>query len=246
VERLLAMYRVSSSALAVVLLVAVNLVPLAGVLWWDWDLWSILVLYWIENGIVGAFNVLKILSARGPSLPGTSRVRFNGRPIEAVARGPIALFFMVHYGGFWAGHGLFVLLFLPLMGGIGFGSGVELGHDGSFNLGFAPFPSAGPDWTLVGLGAVGLAVSHGASFAFNYLGRGEYRSASPAQLMLAPYGRLVILHVTIIFGAMVSVWIGSPVGSLVVLVVLKTLLDLAFHLREHRHVAAGGTAATAS
>ncbi|MEX0709605.1 MAG: DUF6498-containing protein, partial [Chloroflexota bacterium] len=30
------------------------------------------------------------------------------------------------------------------------------------------------------------------------------------------------------------IWIGSPVGSLLLLVVLKTGLDLYFHLREHR------------
>ncbi|MGH2454991.1 MAG: DUF6498-containing protein [Candidatus Limnocylindria bacterium] len=223
-EQALALYRTTSSAGAAVLLVAVNLVPLAGVLWWGWDLAVILALYWIENGIVGAFNVLKILRAEGTALPGPSRMSLNGRPIEAFAKGPIALFFLVHYGAFWMGHGMFVLVFLPLMAGFGAGPGLGLG----------------PDWSLVRLGAVGLAISHGASFWLNYLGRREYRSVSPGQLMLAPYGRLVILHLTIILGAMLSIWIGSPVGSLLVLVALKTALDLFFHLREHRRVAGAG------
>lgn len=226
-ERLLGWYRVSSSALAVVVLIAFNLLPLAGVAWWGWDLYSILALYWVENGIVGAYNVLKILRAEGTSLPGGMRMRFNGRPIETVARGPIAAFFLVHYGIFWLGHGLFVLVFLPIIGGLSGGFQVDTTVGGN-----------GPEWGLVGIGAIGLAVSHGVSFWTNYIGRREFRSVSPAQLMLAPYGRLVILHLTIIFGAMVSFWLGSPVGSLVVLVVLKTTLDLAFHLREHRRFAA--------
>jgi hypothetical protein len=89
-----------------------------------------------------------------------------------------------------------------------------------------------PDLLLAGV--VGLAISHGVSFWTNYLGRGEYRRLSPAEVMAQPYGRLVILHLTINVGAFVSIFLGTPIGSLLVLVVLKTALDLYFHLRQHR------------
>jgi len=244
-ERLLGLYRITSSAVAAVLLIVVNLVPLAGAIWWGWDLMAILALYWVENGIVGAINVLKILRAEGAILGGM-QMRLNGRPISSLARGPIAAFFLIHYGAFWVGHGLFVLIFLPLMSGSFVTGGIVIGPDGTLSLpSFDPF-GAGPDWGLVALGALGLVVSHGASFWLNYLGRGEYRSVSPAQLMLAPYGRLVILHLTIILGAMVSIWIGSPVGSLLLLVILKTALDLIFHLREHRRATAAAPVLSAS
>jgi len=229
------MYRVTSSALAAAVLVVANLVPLAGVLWWGWDVLTILALYWVENGIVGAYNLLKILRAEGRSSGAEmANWRVNGRPIETLARVPLAAFFLVHYGFFWIGHGIFVLVFLPLITGLG-----SVSVDGMF-----PFPDwfggrLGPDWELVGIGAVGLALSHGASVWFNFLGRGEYRSVSPAQMMLAPYGRLVILHLTIILGAMATGWLGSPVGALLVLVGLKTVLDLYFHLREHRRLGTG-------
>ncbi len=42
-----------SSPVAVAALIVANLVPLAGVLLFGWDVMTILVLYWIENGIVG-------------------------------------------------------------------------------------------------------------------------------------------------------------------------------------------------
>lgn len=221
-ERALAAYRVTSSMLAVVLLIGFNLVPLVGVLWWGWDLWIILVLYWVENGVVGAFNVLKILRAEGAA-PAGMRMTMNGRPISQVARGALASFFVVHYGMFWLGHGVFVPFALPLMaGGL---AGPDVGM-------------ASADWGLVLVAAAGLAFSHGASFVLNYLRRGEYRLVSPGQLFLAPYGRLVILHMTIIFGGIVSIWIGSPIGALLVLIALKTVLDLFFHLREHRRATA--------
>lgn len=214
-------YRIGSSAAAVVALVVSNLLPLAGVVWWDWDLFTILTLYWVENGIVGAFNVPKILRAEGTDLPGAWRATLNGRPIDSLARVPIAGFFGLHYGGFWLGHGVFVVVVLPLIA-----TGLVGGPIGS-----------GPDWGLVAGGAVALAISHGISYRDNYLGRGEFRRASPGRQMMAPYGRVVILHLTIILGAALSASLGSPVGALLVLVALKTALDLFFHLREHRRLA---------
>jgi hypothetical protein len=90
----------------------------------------------------------------------------------------------------------------------------------------------------VAWGAVGLAISHLASFVINFLGRREYRKITPARQMFAPYGRLAILHVTILIGAMVSLALGTPIGAVVVLVVLKTVVDLSFHVREHDRLAA--------
>jgi hypothetical protein len=54
--------------------------------------------------------------------------------------------------------------------------------------------------------------------------------------MWAPYSRLMVLHMTIIFGAFLSAMVGTSIGALIVLVVLKTALDVGFHLREHRAI----------
>jgi hypothetical protein len=44
----------------------------------------------------------------------------------------------------------------------------------------------------------------------------------------------VILHLTIIFGAFAVVVTGAQLFPLLILIALKTSVDLAFHLREHR------------
>jgi hypothetical protein len=44
----------------------------------------------------------------------------------------------------------------------------------------------------------------------------------------------VVLHLTIIFGAFAITLIGTPIAALVVLVILKTALDLRFHIASHR------------
>lgn len=225
VERLAALIvlaRASSAPLALLLLVVANLLPLVGVLFWGWDLWAILILYWLENGIVGALNVPRILLAR-QGVEGS---------VAAAGRLGLALFFSFHYGMFWAVHGVFVWFALPAFAGFG----------GPF-AGVEP-PAIDP---AVVLGAVvALFLSHLASFWLNYLGRREYLSATPTAQMFSVYGRVVVLHLTILFGAFIATAIGSPVGALVVLVVLKTVIDIVAHVREHAGKAHPGAAAGAT
>jgi hypothetical protein len=225
IERGLAAYHINSSAIAAALLVITNLIPLAGVLWFGWDLILILGLYWAENGVVGVINVGKILLAEGEP-PKNLRLTVNGRPAASMGRPALAGFFCLHYGLFWIGHGIFVFTFIPAM------TGMSSGGSG----GAAPLELPDIDVPLLFAGAVGLAISHGVSFWTNFLGRGEYRHISAVEVMKQPYGRLVILHITIVLGGIVSAYLGSPIGSLLVLVVLKTALDLYFHLRQHRAV----------
>ena len=84
----------------------------------------------------------------------------------------------------------------------------------------------------VGLVAV-LVASHLFSFLWNYLYRGEFRRAQLARLMAQPYGRVVVLHVAIIFGGFAATMLGSPLWALLVLIALKIGLDLKAHVKEH-------------
>ena len=42
-------------------LLLANLIPVFGVLYLDWDVGSIIVLYWAENLVIGFYTILKIL-----------------------------------------------------------------------------------------------------------------------------------------------------------------------------------------
>ena len=64
-ERLVAWYQVGSSYGAVAALIIANLVPLVGVLWFGWDVWGILIIYWLENGIVRALQRPQDAARRG-------------------------------------------------------------------------------------------------------------------------------------------------------------------------------------
>ncbi len=78
-----------------------------------------------------------------------------------------------------------------------------------------------------------LLISHGVSFLYNYLGSGEYRKSNLNNLMQQPYGRVVVLHLTIIFGGFLLGFFGSPVIGMLILITIKTVIDLRAHLLQH-------------
>jgi len=181
-----------------------NLWPLLGVAFFRWTVFSVVLLFWLENVIVGVFNLARMWMAQGGSSQG--------------GKFAIMPFFAVHYGMFTLVHGVFVF---ALFGGGSVGSIAE-----------------GLRQSHVGAAALALAASHGVSFAVNYLGAGEFRSATLDDLMAQPYGRVVVLHVVIIFGGFAIASIGAPAAALALLVVLKIGLDVVAHVREH--TGAGG------
>jgi hypothetical protein len=230
---------------AVVALIVVNLVPLVGVLLLGWRLWDLMLLYWLENGIIGGFTVLRILTSRVPA--GAARPG-HGQALAALPHrvGAVgtALFFTIHYGIFWTVHGVFVRLFFgppagPFAGGWpGPVPGLSGGpFSGMLGVGEPFGPAVGATGGGFALALLSLVVSHGLSYVVNYLGRGEDRSLSPPELMQQPYGRVIVLHVTILGGGFLAMFLGQPLLSLVLLVALKTGVDLQAHLREHGRAA---------
>ncbi len=190
-----------------IVLVAANLVPLAGVVAFHWTVFSVLLLYWFENVVIGAFNVFKMAFADPKNLASDAIKLF------------LIPFFIFHYGMFAFVHGMIILGFF--------------GHATRFSPSPAAFAGALRD-AGVGWGVVAIMVSHGFSFFQNYWMSGEYRNASPQVLMAQPYARVVVLHVAILIGGFGAVALGSPVVALVVLVALKTAIDLKAHLAERR------------
>ena len=228
-ERLIAWYRVGSSVGAVVALLVANAIPLFGVLFLGWNVWTILTIYWLENGVVGAFNILKMAKAAGPEPTGRAATLYNGKPVgsTAAAKATLIPFFVIHYGIFWVVHGIFVLT-LPQFQAFG-GESAGIRSDPLASL----------------LVIAGMVISHGVSYVYNYIGRGEYLLTSVSAQMSAPYDRLVVLHLTIIVGGLAIAMTGAPSAAVLILVLLKTALDLGLHLAEHREIETGSAATPA-
>jgi hypothetical protein len=207
-------------------LVLTNLLPVYGVVVFGWDAFYIVLLYWAENLIIGFYNILKIAFAKVEP------------PIANLGKLFLIPFFVIHYGGFVAIHGIFVFL---LFGKSEAGKALDLGkHAWPCFLIFVQLLIGviWHCWTTIPNDmkfVVGsLFLSHGVSFARNYLIAGEYKISKPKDLMGQPYSRIVVMHIAILAGGFLSFSIGSPAGVLIVLIVLKTIIDIKLHLRQHR------------
>jgi len=208
----------------VVSLIAANAIPVWGVLFLGWDAFYIVLLYWAENIVVGFYNVLKMVFAG------------VGHPAAHLGKLFLIPFFIVHYGGFTAVHGFFVLALFhdggqgPPMGRMNWPCFLVFVQM-LFNVVKYMYSVVPPQ---VRFAVLALFISHGVSFVQNYLLKGEYATARPEKLMGSPYGRVVVMHIAILAGGFLTMAIGSPAPLLVVLVVLKTILDVSLHNREHK------------
>lgn len=245
VNRLLTLQRAAhASPVAIAVLLAVNAIPLVGVLFLGWDLPTIVALYWAENGVVGVFAFARILTARGglvagveppppPAPGGPPVIQLNSSLAGCFTGG----FFVVHYGIFWFVHGMFVWLFLPMaFSMVGGGFTNDMPGD---PLSTVVMPSVAIVLATVPF----MFASHGVSFVLNWLIGGERNTSTTAAEMAAPYTRVVVLHLTILFGAFAVAFLGAPVWAMVVMVGVKTAFDLGAHLAERRR--AEGRAASA-
>ena len=77
-----------------------------------------------------------------------------------------------------------------------------------------------------------LAVSRVISFCQNFLWRGEFRRTNVMVQMVQPYGRVILMHVTILIGGFLMMLLHAPAAGLALLVVLKMAFDLAGHQAE--------------
>jgi len=183
----------------VIPLIMANAAPIVGVLFFGWDLLSIMFLYWMETAVVAFYSLLKAVKVGGlfQILPMTINLVFLG------------IFMRFHL--------IFLLWFF--------------GPPHRSNL---PPEIVTPLLLKTWPSAVALFVSHGVSFLVNFLGNREYERTTVAAEQGAPWNRVVLMHMTIIFGGWVIMLAHAPVGGLVVLGLLKIVTDLHGHLRQRR------------
>jgi hypothetical protein len=197
-----------SLALSIAVLIVSNLVPLAGVLFWNWDLFLLMMLYWSETATIGFWMA-------------ASAVRHPPDGMHRASVGVAVAFFAMHAGGFMAGHLLFLWVFFAgkwqdRIHGLGdfvreivVGSGLWLP-------------------VLVMFIARGLTAWLDRPFE---LSAGAPRQDGPSLLRF--YARIALMHVTILAGGILMQNYG-PHAPLFLLVGLKLALDLIVEFTAYR------------
>jgi len=210
--------------LSLAALIGANLIPFVGVFFFRWDISFIVLLYWLENLIVGFYNILKMATVK------MTDTAANLHKLLVIP------FFCIHYGGFCAIHGVFLTVFFK----IGTESSPFAGSSDwwgpliflqlLFSVIAKLWASRPPEmiWAVLGL-----FVSHGISFVENYLLSGEYKKKDLQKLMHQPYQRIVVMHITILAGGIFVMKLNSPLPLMIILIILKIFFDLYLHKKSH-------------
>jgi hypothetical protein len=205
------------------LTLSANLLPLVGVWWWGWNIFDVLILYWMQTVLLVLFTLLHITKAPESGL-GTITV--NGRARPATRHDYLMIFSLVG-GVFCAAHLLFLwVLFSGQLNRIVHGPVTFWQH----------MVIASGAWVALLLNLVGglarylllpprAGVVH---WIFRRIGLAE-QDEPPGNIdgmLAALFVRIFVMQAAIIVGAMLVRSYGT-IAPLMILIVLKTLIDFA-------------------
>jgi len=205
-----------------IVLILANLIPLFGVLFLGWDLFSILIIYWLESAIIGFYTLLKMAMCWGllddekDKLKDLS-LRPNARLIIANLLGKMLFVpsFIIPFGAL-----MFIcLMFIFLMNSIDSGA-LVIQEISSIAI------------TLI-VAVSCLFISHGVSFYLNFIKKQEYKKTTAQELTISPYGRIFVMYLTILFGGFLVLLTQMPAALIALFIILKIFIDLSAHRKEH-------------
>ena len=209
-------------------ILAANLLPLAGVWFWGWDAFLVLMVYWAETLIIAGWTLARIATMPDPDAPPGQNPA--GHTVINLAK---TVFFALHSGIFIGVHlGFLLMLFagewesrmdgpLVFLHALFIETGAWVALVFAFLAGLIGFVTATPQPTVV----------TSLSLRFGFVPVPPTAAAdSSGTDRLGPvikslYTRIIVMQFGIIFGAWVAELFGS-MAPLVIVIVLKTLIEL--------------------
>ena len=192
-----------------------NLIPLVGVLLFGWDLPSSVVMYWIETGVIGLVNVLRIRKSLALGRPIVDNAGSVERPImRSTSSGGwlLALIWLLAYGIFWAILG-------PLV--------IQIAN-GGFYAGASETGWRGASAAVVAWGTVSLVGGQVVAYVLDDVVGQRYLTVTSLELLRDPFVRIFVIMATIAAGGVGIALLGSPVGFLAAMVLAKTSVEVWF------------------
>lgn len=171
---------------------------------------NVLWVYWFQSVIIGVFNFFKIISLKEFTADG---LWVNDKPVKKTnsAKIGIAVFFLIHYGFFHFVYAIFLFSF------------VSMGSNSNGTL----------DVTFILLTSLIFFVNYIIEFIYSFR-HDQTTVQSLPKLMMAPYKRIIPMHLTIILSGFVMAGgafgaINTNIIILLIFIGLKTIVDLITH-----------------
>ena len=200
-------------------IIAMNAVPLIGVLFFDWSIGTTLALFWAETLVLGTANVIRIVAhRRATRTRGHERTWQTGsaRTLDGPTTEPGS--FLLSYGivlyPFSIAHGVFLFVVLAML------SHHRPEAASNWSVDFETLGAALAVTTAIGLGELGLDLMAISEKPFSWLEKRVQRSLA----------QIVIFHLGLLGGAVLLSQFETPLSFLPLIVLLKTLFDLGSEL----------------
>jgi len=170
----------------------------------NWNLSTIMWVYWFQSITIGVFNFIRILQLKEFSTEG---FKINGQPAQPTQGTKIftAFFFLFHYGFF---HFVYMIFLLT----------------GTFTKAYGNTPNF-IELKYIFLTALLFFINH--LFSYFYNRPKDTKKQNIGSLMFYPYARIIPMHLTIILGSFF-------VSALPFFLILKTFSDAVMHIVEHK------------
>lgn len=184
----------------------VDLLPIYGVVVWGWSAVPLVMLYWMENIIAGVMTIPRLI---------ISGASFGA--VGALGGAGLSLFFVFHYGLFCLVHGTFLIVFASMAAGPeNISSAPFMDVFGIFRFGLES--GLHVDWMIYAIIAFQIVV-----FFWEFIIKGEWKRTNPAAEMMAPYGRIIVLHFGIFAGAAALFLLGQPMVGVLALILFRAV-----------------------
>ena len=208
------------------LAIAAAVAPLIGVFFWGWDARQVVLIYWFENLVIGFWQLMKMAAVGGLKMK-------MGGPFAVPGVLFPMLFFAIHYGGFCAGHGVFLL---ELTNSGQAEGAMEIVDKENLKVFLGPlvflqmlYAVAWQAWAalpMASLWSVGsLFAMRGLGFFQDFIFSGRWKEVEVKKLMFEPYKNIIALHIAIVFGAGLATAFKGAWPVLALIVIGKLVMD---------------------
>lgn len=197
-------------------LIAANLVPVAGTLFWNWNAKEIFLVYCLETIIIGILNIVKMGIVTAIRKTDTW---YNQGSSEKKSGIFFIFFFIMHYG-----------LFVAVQMGIFFGaSGIGDGTNITvFNF-FYKWPQLITEDSVIMLAT--FAIGYGFKMIYEFIRSGDYKTIPMMLLMFQPYGRIFIQQFVVILG---GIFLSFGAGKVFIIVFAFVKIFFEVHINFDR------------
>jgi len=191
------------------LLVFSNILLIVFAIIGNWTIAPVLFVYWFQSVVIGVFIFLRLLTTDfGANIKFVSK--YGAKNLQIV----LAFFFMIHYGLFHLGYLVFILIFAFIF---------QPGYTGEIFFLLDP---------LFLISLIVIFINHAFSEKYN---SGDYLGKSAPEIMFSPYGRIIPMHLTLIFGTFLMFLFQNQIIMLVLFLILKTIFDIKGHIAKHKN-----------